>query len=182
MENTPLKGCSMSNSALIPDEIGFDLFHDIEVIHNKSEEMKEVTDQLAHPLYRGFIGQCGLNSSDVEDFQNGAEQLHEFSHNLFDGARAFETEILSCSTMNPIYSSLMHDGKIVTLYFEFLSNCNSLSSFPCVIVSILFRRSTGWDHMDIFYNTFCSSIFYGKFHLNTLLQECKQLFFIIVLV
>jgi hypothetical protein len=115
MANPSRKGCSVSNSALVPNDLDFDLFHDIEVIHNKSEELQEVTDQLAHPIYRGFIGQCGLNSSDISEFQNGAEQLHEFTHNLFDGARVFQTEILSCSTMNPIYSSLMHDGEIAII-------------------------------------------------------------------
>jgi hypothetical protein len=73
----------------------------------------KVTDQLSNPFYRGFIGQCGLNKRDIDQFETGADHLHAFSHHLNDGFRSFETDILSCSTMNPNYSSLMHDGRII---------------------------------------------------------------------
>ena len=102
----------MGQSAIIPYDPDFDLIDEIHSIHNKSKEITEVTDQLANPFYKGFIGQCGMNETDVAQFQSGADELHNFSHHLYDGFRSFETEILSCSTMNPIYSSLMYDGEI----------------------------------------------------------------------
>ena len=102
----------MGKSAILPDDFDLDLVNEIHNIHSKSQEITEVTDQLANPFYKGFVGQCGMNETDVAKFHNGADQLHNFSHHLYDGFRVFETEILSCSTMNPIYSSLMHDGKI----------------------------------------------------------------------
>jgi hypothetical protein len=138
-----------------------DLKDEINVIHNKSEEIQEIVTQIGEPFVRGFIGQCGLNSTDILQFQNGADQLHNFSHELFDGYQAFDTDILSCSTMNPIYSSLMYDGKIHSMIFY---SSIVFGVFNCSVdflaaASLLFGCSTRWFDLDIFDNSFRGNFF-----------------------
>eukprot|EP00804_Cyclotella_cryptica_P011550 CCRYP_012069-RA/>CCRYP_012069-RA protein AED:0.05 eAED:0.05 QI:236/1/1/1/1/1/6/761/608 len=103
-----ITGCSLGPAAIVPDHV--DVTSEIEKIHNASAKLQSVTRQLGSPLIQQVVGRCGLNETTVAEFQDGADQLHDFAHLLSYGYNSLENEIFSCSAMNPIYVMFVHDA------------------------------------------------------------------------
>jgi hypothetical protein len=98
----------MGRAAIITGNANATAMDEISKIHAESEELQEVTKQIAS--YGGLVEQCGINETDIEQFEGGANQLHDLSHLLAIGYHRLENEIFSCSAMNPIYTEFVHEG------------------------------------------------------------------------
>ncbi|KAL7516452.1 hypothetical protein ACHAWX_001473 [Stephanocyclus meneghinianus] len=103
-----ITGCSLGQAAIIPDDLN--VTNKIDKIHTVATELQSLTQQLGSPLIQQVIGSCGLNETTVAEFQDGADQLLSFAHLLRYGYNSLENEILSCSSMNPIYVTFVHDA------------------------------------------------------------------------